>query len=326
MAGMHDDNNDSLEQREYWKLHAAKTDLRWRLLMQTVGTPIATWVSEKKYLPSTAPKTLLYPFAGGDFFYANLFYPNRDTVIMIGLEPVGSGFEDSAVAPQQMEDYLTVLDRCMFYPHKLGFFRTLSMDDDFSHELMNGTLHTFLFYLARNGFGIHYVEYFSLDQNGNQVAVEPGAEPKGIKIGYSAKGDKSVKQLVYISQDISNTGNKKAPGVINYLKQRGSVVTFLKAASYLMYKDYFSDIAGVVTGQSKIILQDDSGMPMLAMKSAGFETELLGEYSKTIHLFENYFQKDMRDEYLAKKPAKLPFTIGYNAEFGECNLQLGTKK
>ena len=73
MAGVHDDNNDSLEQREYWKMHAAKTDLRWRLLMQTVGTPIATWVSEKKYLPSTAPKTLLYPFAGGDFFYANLF-------------------------------------------------------------------------------------------------------------------------------------------------------------------------------------------------------------------------------------------------------------
>jgi hypothetical protein len=307
-------------------MHAAKTDLRWRLLMQTVGTPIATWVSEKKYLSAAAPKTLLYPFAGGDFFYANLFYPNRDTVIMIGLEPVGSRFEDSAVAPKQMEDYLTVLDRCMFYPHKLGFFRTLSMDDDFSHELMNGTLHTFLFYLARNGFGIHYVEYFSLDQNGNQVAVEAGAEPKGIKIGYSAKDDKSVRQLVYISQDISNTGNKKAPGVLNYLKQRGSVVTFLKAASYLMYKDYFSDIAGVVTSQSKIILQDDSGMPMQAMKGAGFETELLGEYSKTIHLFENYFQKDMRDEYLAKKPAKLPFTIGYNAEFGECNLQLGTRK
>jgi len=30
MAGVHDENNDSLEQREYWKMHAAKTDLRWR--------------------------------------------------------------------------------------------------------------------------------------------------------------------------------------------------------------------------------------------------------------------------------------------------------
>jgi hypothetical protein len=326
IAGVHDANNDSLEQSEFWKLHAAKTDLRWRLLMQNVGTPISTWVTEKNYLGSKAPKTLLYPFAGGDFFYANLFYPNRDTVIMIGLEPVGGEFGVKEVESAKLEDYLTILDRCMFYPHKLGFFRTLSMDDDFAHELMNGTFHTFLFYLARNGFDLHYVEYFNVDAQGNSVAVEPGAEAKGLKIGYSNKSDKSVKQLVYISQDISNTANQKSPGTINYLKQRGSVVSFFKAASYLMYKDYFSDITNVVLGQSKIILQDDSGMPLAAMKQGGFEAEVLGEYTKTINLFSNYFQKDMREEYVSKKPAKLPFTIGYNAEFGECNLQLGTKK
>jgi hypothetical protein len=170
------------------------------------------------------------------------------------------------------------------------------------------------------------VEYFNVDAQGNSVAVEPGAEAKGLKIGYSNKSDKSVKQLVYISQDISNTANQKSPGTINYLKQRGSVVSFFKAASYLMYKDYFSDITNVVLGQSKIILQDDSGMPLAAMKQGGFEAEVLGEYTKTINLFSNYFQKDMREEYVSKKPAKLPFTIGYNAEFGECNLQLGTKK
>jgi hypothetical protein len=326
IAGVHDSENDSLEQSEYWKLHAAKTDLRWRLLMQNLGTPIATWVSEKNYIPSNAPKTLLYPFAGGDFFYANLFYPNRDTVIMIGLEPVGTVFEAKSVDKTKLEDYLTTLDRCMFYPHKLGFFRTLSMDDDFAHELMNGTLHTFMFYLARNGFDLHYVEYFNLDDQGNSVAVEPGAEAKGLKIGYSNKNDKQVRQLVYLSQDISNTANQKAPGTINYLKKRGHVVSFFKAASYLMYKDYFSDITNVVLDQSKIILQDDSGMPLVSMQKGGFSTEIFGEYKKTIDLFSNYFQKDMRAEYESKKPAKLPFTIGYNAEFGECNLQLGTKK
>jgi hypothetical protein len=326
IAGVHDANNDSLEQSEYWKMHAAKTDLRWRLLMQNVGTPISTWVKDKNYLGSNAPKTLMYPFAGGDFFYANLFYPNRDTLVMIGLEPVGGKFSVKDVEAAKLEDYLTTLDRCMFYPHKLGFFRTLSMDDDFAHELMNGTFHTFLFYLARNGFDLHYVEYFNVDAQGNSVAVEPGAEAKGMKIGYSNKLDKQARQLIYISQDISNTANKKSPGTINFLKQRGSVVSFFKAASYLMYKDYFSDITNVVLGQSKIILQDDSGMPFAAMKQGGFEAEVLGEYTKTINLFSNYFQKDMREEYLSKKPVKLPFTIGYNAEFGECNLQLGTKK
>ena len=58
IAGVHDANNDSLEQSEFWKLHAAKTDLRWRLLMQNVGAPISTWVTEKNYLGSKAPKTL----------------------------------------------------------------------------------------------------------------------------------------------------------------------------------------------------------------------------------------------------------------------------
>jgi len=326
IAGMHDANNDSLEKTEFWKMHAAKTDLRWRLLTQNVGQPISTWVNEKKYLPSTAPKTLLYPFAGGDFYYANLFYSNRDTVIMIGLEPTGSRFQPDSIDATKMEDYLTTLDRCMFFPHKLGFFRTLSMDDDFAHDLMNGTLHTFMFYLARIGFSIHYVDYFDVDTNGKKIAVEAGAEPKGLRIGYSKAGDKQVRELVYFSKDISNTGNKKDPSVLAYLKQRGSVVSFFKAASYLMYKDYFSDITNVVLGQSKIILQDDSGMPISAMQNGGFTTEVLGEYTKTIGLFSNYFQKDMRAEYEAKKPAKLPFTIGYNAEFGECNLQLGTKK
>ena len=326
IAGVHDSNNDSLEKTEFWKMHAAKTDLRWRLLTQNVGQPISTWVTEKKYLTASAPKTLLYPFAGGDFFYANLFYPNRDTVIMIGLEPTGSRFQPDSIAADKMEDYLTTLDRCMFYPHKLGFFRTLSMDDDFAHELMNGTLHTFMFYLARNGFNIHYVDYFDVDANGIKIAVKAGAEPTGIRIGYSRPGDKQVRELVYLSKDISNTGNKKDPSVLAYLKQRGNVVSFFKAASYLMYKDYFSDITNVVLGQSKIILQDDSGMPLSALQKGGFTTEVLGEYTKTIGLFSNYFQKDMRAEYEAKKPAKLPFTIGYNAEFGECNLQLGTKK
>lgn len=326
IAGVHDANNDTLEQSQFWKLHAAKTDLRWRLLMQNVGSPIFTWVSEKNYLSTKTPKTLLYPFAGGDFYYANLFYPNRDTVIMIGLEPVGGVFDNRAVENTKLEDYLTTLDRCMFYPHKLGFFRTLSMDDDFAHELMNGTLHTFMFYLARNGFDLHYIEYFNLDAQGNAVAVNVGSEAKGLKIGYSSKSDKKVRQLVYLSQDISNTANKKSPGTIDYLKQRGDVVSFFKAASYLMYKDYFSDITNVVLGQSKIILQDDSGMPLLTMQNAGFEYEVLGEYTRTIGLFSNYFQKDMRAEYELKKPARLPFVIGYNAEFGECNLQLGIKK
>ena len=96
ISGVHDDLNTELESNDVWKLHAAKTHTRWEELKKQFGEVISGWVTEKKYLNDNSPKTLFYPFAGGDFYYANLFYPNRDTIIMIGLEPCGSKFDKTA--------------------------------------------------------------------------------------------------------------------------------------------------------------------------------------------------------------------------------------
>jgi hypothetical protein len=239
-------------------------------------------------------------------------------------------FDKKATDAKQLDQYLTDLDQAMFYPHKLGFFRTLSMDKDFNRGYLNGTLHTFLFYLTREGNSIHYVQSFDVDEQGNMANVTPvGMERSkqvGIKIGYSKPGDKQVRELVYISQNVADKELEKKPGFALYFQKRGAIVSYFKAASYLLYNEYFSTIRNVVLNQSKIVLQDDSGLPLKGLRDAGFNVELLGEYTKTISLFSNRFQQDMKDEYAATPPAKLPFTIGYNAEFGECNLQLATKK
>jgi len=330
ISGVHDDMNTELELNDVWKLHAAKTHTRWEELKKQFGEVISGWVKEKKYLNEKSPKTLFYPFAGGDFYYANLFYPNRDTIIMIGLEPCGSKFDKSTTTGGALNEYLNNLDQAMFYPHKLGFFRTLSMDKDFNRGYLNGTLHTFLFYLTREGNNIHYVESFDVDDNGlptNVVAVgTERTKHSGIRIGYSTPGDEQVRELIYISQNVADAEMVKKPGFQKYFQQRGDIVSYFKAASYLLYNDYFSVVRNVVLNQSKVILQDDSGMPLKLMRESGFNVELLGEYTRTIGLFSNRFQSDMKDEYQATPPAKLPFTIGYNAEFGECNLQLATKK
>ncbi len=81
-----------------------------------------------------------------------------------------------------------------------------------------------------------------------------------------------------------------------------------------------------MTKNSKRILQDDSGVPYSILKSTGFEVTLLGEYTRTIQLFKTRVQSDMKADYALKKPTKLPFNIGYNAEFKECNLQSAVKK
>ena len=80
-----------------------------------------------------------------------------------------------------------------------------------------------------------------------------------------------------------------------------------------------------MTKNSKRILQDDSGVPFSILKSTGFNITVFGEYTRTIQLFRTRVQPDMKAEYAAKKPAKLPYNIGYNAEFKQCNMQSAVK-
>jgi hypothetical protein len=93
-----------------------------------------------------------------------------------------------------------------------------------------------------------------------------------------------------------------------------------------MHYDMFSSMRDFVNKYTVRLLQDDSGLPYKFMKDNGFEVKLLGQYTRTIALFANEFQPDMKKAYSEAKPAVLPFMIGYNAEFRECNLQSAVKK
>jgi len=92
-----------------------------------------------------------------------------------------------------------------------------------------------------------------------------------------------------------------------------------------MHKSYFSWIRNTCINASSLILQDDSGIPLSKLEESGYKVKLLGNYTRTIPLFSNLFQPDLKERYIQEKPTKLPFTIGYNAQYGECNLQLATK-
>ena len=324
----------NLKNAKIWLNYSRGTNIKWNSLSKRISKPISNWVISSKLEIENEPKTLVYPFAGGDFYYSHMFFPKQDTVIMVGLEPVGYLFDIDTANPVKLEKYLTNLEHSLYYPHKLGFFRTFSMEVDFTKGYLNGTIHTCLYYMAKFGYKIEYIKAFDINETGNTMReVELGTKPHkraGIKIGFKAKdGSGNVKELIYISGDLSDKGltnGNKNTGLYNFLNSRKQIVSFYKAASYLMHKSDFLKIRGLMTRNSKRILQDDSGVPYSVLKSTGFQVTVLGEYTRTIQLFWSRVQKDMKAEYATKKPAKLPFNIGYNAEFNECNLQSAVKK
>ena len=330
---LYGENNSNIE---VWKNYACNSSQKWDVLNEKVAKPIQNWVSEQQYNTKYPTRTLLYPFAGGDFFYANLFFPDKDTIIMVGLEPPGYLFNPDSVNRELLATYLTDLEKSLFYPHKLGFFRTKSMAIDFEKGLLNGTVHTCLYYLAKANKQIHYVKAMNFDKNGNfsdvsDIGIQKHGK-KGYRIGYAAKGDKQVKELIYFAENLANSGvyyiDNKVKSLIpaaKFMEKHHNTATFLKAATYLMHKSYFSWIRNTCTQASPIVLQDDSGIPLKLLEDSEYKVQLLGEYTRVIPLFSNLFQPDLKERYQIEKPAKLPFTIGYNAQFGECNLQLATK-
>ena len=326
-----------LSNRDIWLKYSKSTSAKWNKLQSKIALPIEQWVNTKGYNQKHPNRTLLYPFAGGDYFYAHLFFPNVDTIIMVGLEPPGYLFDPQKVSSEELSTYLYDLERSLFFPHKLGFFRTKSMAVDFKKGLLNGTLHTCLYYLSKFGNQIHYIKAIDFDENGdfsNEIDISNEKHGrKGYRIGYSTPTDKQVKELVYFAENLANSGvyrngpnGKKIiiPAAKYFEKHKGSSA-FFKAATYLMHKSYFSWIRNTCQNCCNIILQDDSGIKLESLKEAGYDVELLGEYTRTIPLFSNRIQEDLKEAYQSAQPERLPFNIGYNAQYGECNLQLATK-
>ena len=88
-GGISSSTTDSLIPKEIKK--------QWEQFTKEMNTTYLR-IDEKKKIMNTwknknisiSKGTLFYPFSGPDFLHANIFFPEFDTIIMIGLEPTGN--------------------------------------------------------------------------------------------------------------------------------------------------------------------------------------------------------------------------------------------
>lgn len=151
---------------------------------------------------------------------------------------------------------------------------------------------------------------------------------KGVEITFANNDDKRLRKLFYFSVDLSDGGLKnKAPEFLTFIDHLGRVSTFLKSASYLMHKTYFSVIRSVILKQSDLVLQDDSGIPVHFFDETEWDNKFYGAYTKPIPMFSNSFQEDLKKAYSDSLHVKaLDFGIGYQWHLNKSNLQLSVKK
>jgi hypothetical protein len=189
-----------------------------------------------------------------------------------------------------------------------------------------GVLPILYIFLARTKNRILNVQYIGLDKDGKVQQFEKGMV-SGVKIAFAAEGETEARNLYYFSTDLSNDGLKKRPEFVKFVNQLDNKVTYLKAASYLMHNESFSEIRNLILAGSNYLLQDDSGMPLRSFASSQWNLKFYGSYTRPIGLFSNSYQADLRKVYQSDKSIKpLNFGIGYKFGANESNLMLAAAK
>ncbi len=327
--------NASLLSDKDWAAYSKKMNAAFAKYDSVQLKRMKPWVESE--LSGLKTKNLFYPFAGADILNAYTLFPNAQNYFMIGLEPVGTPPDFAKIQKQKdLTHYLNTVNQSLESIINFSFFRTKSMAVEFHQSDVNGTIHVLLLFLERTGNSIVDIKPVAVNTKGELITYDSFSasqkdtvKNKGAQIAF-VSSDGTEHTVTYFSIDLSNGAFPKNEGFKTFIKNSQADVTYIKSASYLMHKAYFSDIRSTILANSRAILQDDSGIPWKLFNDDAHTVTLYGAYTGTISIFPKDFQKDLDDAY-KKEPGKskvknLPFGIGYKYIRGESNLMLSVRK
>ncbi len=318
-----------LQDESYYKNYLKKINQSWTKTTAQNLLEIYKWQNQYFKRSLTDKNALFYPFSGPDFLYAQAFFPQARNYIFVGLENPGKLPNLLKMNEKSRIHYLTRLLKSLRYIDKAGYFTTKQMLADFTDNSLNGIIHLLLFYFAKTNYTIIEISSIEINEFGEikdkksfQVA---DTHPNGLRIKFYKNSMESQQKLYYFPFDLSDENLKDYPEFLLFLNNFGAKNTFLKSASYLLHHDDFKIIRTFILKQSKIILQDDSGIPFDILKNFGFGVKLFGNYTRTIKVFSENYQADLQKELEFRKVPPLNFKIGYNSWENETVLMLAEK-
>jgi hypothetical protein len=282
----------SFTQNSGWQAHAAAMDKAWKTKEYFQLGPIASWMSSHAGEYYRSSGTMYYMFSGPDFLYAYTFFPNANTYILAGLEPVGQVPDVSRMNPETLSANLGALRNSMSTLLITHYFVTEEMKSELNRSNFGGTLPILYVFLARLGCNVQDTTY-----------VHSPAE--GVRITFSRNGRSQT--LFYFKTDLSG-GNS---GFLRWCAARGPGVSLIKAASYLMHGDGFSGVRNFLLEHSSFIVQDDSGIPLRAFNKS-WALEFYGRFVPHGEKFGKYDQQALAEIYRRNPPPpELGFAFGY---------------
>jgi hypothetical protein len=295
--------------------------------------------------PPEAPRTVVYPFGGGDLVSALVVFPHATEITTISLEAPGDVRVIDTIDKNKLAADLATISGDIRRLYTSAHSTTKSLQAA-SHSTLPGTL---MFALA--GLAVHDMEpvglrYFDIQPDGSlryltteemtQRATEfealkkagkkGGPKPTAhfwyeqdtpygnVEIQFRPRGDTKAAPRIYrhIVQNVDDPHMTADERLLVHLRQKGKVSVMTKAASFLLWYDDFSKIRDYLLKHVAWMISDASGLPPSYAEPAGFEQITYGQFTGPYFVID---PKNTRAQFVKlwkTQPRRpLPFRFGY---------------
>lgn len=315
-----------------WQAFAADAATSWANYHRTRTTIMQQWAATELDTVLQNSPTVFYPFSGPDFLNVFTLFPTSQAYILVGLEPVGSVPRRSTLANPKL---YPAIKASLWSVLNFSFFRTNDMAVDLKSVELDGALPLLMLFAARTDNQITAIRHVQIGPDGKLAPADTSALAKpnsklvpGAEIILITK-DGQEKKVYYFSADLNDwkLGTTK-DAILDYVKSKGPLTTYVKSATYLMHKPYFSKVRNLILDRSPFVLQDDSGIAMKYFRPDDWQLTYYGTYRRPINLFARHYQPELTAAYTDSlhRPRPLPFGTGYNWRQKDSNLLLARRR
>ncbi len=262
-----------------WQAHAAFFEEQFSKLNLRQLQKLHAW--QETYLPESLQPipVAFYMFSGPDFLYVDQFFPKAAVYVLCGKEAMGPPPDPLRIT--NLSGALGNLENAMKSSLNTTYFITKDMKIDLHEQNLNGVLPILYAFIARADKSITNVTFGSLNSGGafeEARAGKKGGSVPGVRIKYADNQSGEPQTIYYFTTDISDGGIKAASGFLKFCQRLGIASSFLKSASYLMFENGFATIRNFILEHSKIIVQDDAGIPLAYIDPNKWNLRLYGVY------------------------------------------------
>lgn len=293
----------------------------------------------EKIEPKELPKTVVYPFGGGDLLSALVAFPDATEVTTISLELAGDPRRISKLSARELDNSLGALRAQIGGLISVGSNTSENLSNQQQNDLP-GQVSSFLIGLVAGGYEPVSMRYFTLDDAGEvhylgQAEID-GADraalahkPKSLKhdwqdpnfsnafgnveIQYRKIGETALRTHRHIGWNLGDDYLKTHPQLVMHLEKKGQVAVLVKGASYLLWRGDFKRIRDYLLDHLAWMLSDSTGIPPRYAKKARMVQDTYGTYEGAFleSVRDNPFEQDMLDLWKDQRKRSIPFRFGY---------------